>query len=220
MVAVPEHIYRRRIALPASGIINGGLRSSQTRMRLERGPVGQSAERTMLMTYWDGNRWRSDEPEAAPARGRPWRRLFGATSEALLVTMLIFGLIAGTTFAAKGGGGKGAGAAGGGDKGSLSLVMLEDANADGLPNYGESLTFDVATTATDKPYVNVRCYQGTSFVYDGWAGFFPGAWFGTTFTMSSATWVTGDADCTARLVMWGNNGRERTLAEQAFRVSP
>lgn len=169
------------------------------------------------MTYWDGNRWRSDAPEPTPARHRPLRRLFGATSEALLISMLVFGLIAGTALAAKGGGGKGPG---GGDRGSLSLVMVEDTNGDGLPNHGEELTFDVTTTATDKPYVSVRCYQGASFVYDGWAGFFPGAWFGTTFTMSSTTWVSGDADCTARLVMWGSNGRERTLAEQAFHVNP
>lgn len=170
------------------------------------------------MTYWDGYRWHSHEPVTAPPRTRPLRRLFGATAEALLITMLIFGLIAGTTLAAKGGNGDGSGAAG--DKGSLSLVIVEDANADGMPNHGDVLTFDVATTATDKPYVSLRCYQGAALVYDAWAGFFPGAWFGTTFTMASTTWVSGDADCTARLVMWGRNGRERTLAEHSFHVYP
>jgi hypothetical protein len=60
------------------------------------------------MTYWDGNRWIPEEP-AAPrrARGRVRRRLLGASTEAALITLLMFGLIAGTTLAAKGGNGKG-----------------------------------------------------------------------------------------------------------------
>jgi hypothetical protein len=58
------------------------------------------------MTYWDGNRWIHDEP-AAPRRGRARRRLLGASTEAALITLLMFGLIVGTTLAAKGGSGKG-----------------------------------------------------------------------------------------------------------------
>jgi hypothetical protein len=58
------------------------------------------------MTYWDGNRWIPDEP-AAPRRGGVRRRLLGASTEAALITLLMFGLIAGTALAAKGGNGKG-----------------------------------------------------------------------------------------------------------------
>ena len=58
------------------------------------------------MTYWDGNRWIPDEPATpTPARTGAGRRLLGAGTEALLITLLMFGLIAGTTLAAKGGNG-------------------------------------------------------------------------------------------------------------------
>ena len=57
------------------------------------------------MSYWDGNHWVADVP-AAPSRApRIARRLLGATAEAGLITVLIFGLIAGSAFAARGGGG-------------------------------------------------------------------------------------------------------------------
>jgi hypothetical protein len=131
-----------------------------------------------------------------------------ALAQGALVALLVVGLVAGTAFAAKGGNGNG---------GSLALVMVEDANANGLPNYTETVTFDVSSTA-DKPYVNVRCYQGTAFVYDAWAGYYEGAWFGQTFTLSSNSWTSGAADCTARLVTWSRNGRERTLATMGFVV--
>ena len=171
------------------------------------------------MTYWNGSAWQV-EPPASPPRPKRGRQLIGAATEATLITLLIFGLIAGTALAGGGGNGKGPGQSGGGDKGSFAMVMIDDTNADGLPNYSDTVTFTVATTATDKPYVSLRCYQGSAFVYDGWAGFFAGAWFGQTFTLSSETWLSGGADCTARLVMWGSNGRERTLAQQAVHVGP
>jgi hypothetical protein len=130
--------------------------------------------------------------------------MLGATAEAGLITLLLFGLIAGTTLAAKGGGR---------DAGSLSLVVLAPPDV----NYGEDVTFDVSTSASN-PYVNVRCYQGTAFVYDSWAGYYPGAWFGQTFTLSGPSWTTGAAACTARLVSFAKNGRERTLYSMQFGV--
>lgn len=57
------------------------------------------------MTYWDGNRWIPEDPHQ-PRQGRGFRRrLLGASTEAALLTLLIFGLIAGTALAAKGGNG-------------------------------------------------------------------------------------------------------------------
>jgi hypothetical protein len=99
---------------------------------------------------------------------------------------------------------------------SLSLVLLD---SDAVPNWGEQVTFDVTTTAA-RPFVNVRCYQGEAFVYDGWAGFFDDAWFGQTFTLSSTYWQGGAADCKARLVRFTRNGRERVLARMGFHVYP
>lgn len=60
------------------------------------------------MTYWDGTRWVPEAPTSTPTPRRG-RRLFGAVAEASLITLLIFGLIAGTAFAAKGGNGNGRG---------------------------------------------------------------------------------------------------------------
>ena len=91
--------------------------------------------------------------------------------------------------------------------------------ADTMANHGDVVTFDVSTSA-DNPYVNVRCYQGGAFVYDSWAGFYSGAWFGQEFTLTSQYWVSGEADCLARLVYWAKNGDERVLSELAFHVAP
>ena len=152
-----------------------------------------------------------------------------AVAEALIVAAIVAALLlalapvyqpadflAGTESAQAAKGGNAA-RGGGGNGGSLSLVMVEDTNGNGAPNHAETVTFDLSTTA-DKPYVNVRCYQGTAFVYDGWAGFYAGAWFGQTFTLSSNYWTGGAADCTARLVTWSKNGREQTLATLGFVV--
>jgi hypothetical protein len=119
-------------------------------------------------------------------------------------------LIAGAAFAGK-------------PSSSLSLVVLP---SDGVrtaatvaPSWGGEITFDVTTTETDRPFVNVRCYQGTSFVYDGWHGFFASYVPEPVFTLAApGYWEGGAADCTARLVTW-RNGRERTLATTTFRVA-
>lgn len=54
------------------------------------------------MSYWDGSRWVAGAVAPTTPRRRP-HRIFGAAAEAGLITLLMFGLIAGTTFAAKGG---------------------------------------------------------------------------------------------------------------------
>jgi hypothetical protein len=56
------------------------------------------------MTFWDGTRWVPD-PQVAPPkpRHRVARHVFGAVAEGALITALVFGLIAGSAFAAKGG---------------------------------------------------------------------------------------------------------------------
>jgi hypothetical protein len=107
---------------------------------------------------------------------------------------------------------------------SLSLVVLSgdtvrSASATAGPAFGGDITFDVATTQTERPFVNVRCYQGQAFVYDAWHGFFAGYYTDAVFTLASSYWSGGSANCTARLVDFGNGGRERTLATNSFAVS-
>jgi hypothetical protein len=159
------------------------------------------------MSYWNGTHWVADRSEAKPAPRRS-RRIVSATLEASLIVLLMFGLIAGTTLAAKGGGGSGGGKggghgghAGGSGSSSLSVVMVEDLNGDGQPNWGDTITFSVSTTATDSPYVEVKCYQDGTLVYGASAGFYaaypwPGA---QMMPLSSPSWTAGAATCSAAL---------------------
>jgi len=137
------------------------------------------------------------------AHSRPRASRFGRRLTVLIAVATLFALLAVSPAAART------------SESSLSLVLLD--SADGRPNVGEQVTFDI-TTAAAQPFVNVRCYQGDAFVYDAWAGFFDGAWFGQTFTLSSTYWQSGDADCRARLIKYGRNGREHVLAHLPFRV--
>jgi hypothetical protein len=102
-----------------------------------------------------------------------------------------------------GGGGKGHGGGGNDPGSSLTLVLLD--SADAVPNYGEHATFEVSTTATDRPFVQLDCYQGGTRVYGMSAGFFPDYPFTTTYTLRSSYWTGGAADCTARLYYSTNN---------------
>jgi hypothetical protein len=132
------------------------------------------------------------------------------------VVALVALIVLPAALAAKGAG-KGSGG-GGSTSGSLELdATVGDTNADGVPNWGESVTFKVTSSAA-QPYVNLRCSQGGAVVYDAWAGFYAGAWFSRDFLLSSQSWTGGAADCTARLVTWSRNGREQTHATTGFRV--
>jgi hypothetical protein len=133
-----------------------------------------------------------------------------ALAAALSVAVLAFVPAA---FAGKGGGKP----SGGG--GSLSLVILSSSSTDGLPHYGDTVTFNVVTTNTD-PHVALKCYQNTTLVYSGDAGFFasyPWPWE-RNMTLSSALWTGGGAKCTATLYYFAGGGTH-TLATLSFPVS-
>jgi hypothetical protein len=152
------------------------------------------------------------------------KRLAAATLEAALITALTFGLIAGTAFAAKGGnGGKGGGGGHGGGSttggGTIALApLVVDHNGNGTPNYTDVVTFNISTTATTTPYVNLVCSQGGSVVLIGWRGYWEGSldtnW---NFGLSSGAWPGGAADCTAYLKMQTKRGWS-TLASTSFRA--
>jgi hypothetical protein len=141
-----------------------------------------------------------------------------AVAEGSLIALLVVGLMAGTTLAAKplaAGGGKTAG-------GTISgPLMVIDANGNGLPNYMDDITFTVSTTASDLPMVGLRCYQGTSFVLDGYIALYDASWLAKYFTLGSSYWAPAlDATCTARLFYYDNRGREKVLATTDFGVAP
>jgi hypothetical protein len=123
------------------------------------------------------------------------------------------------------GGGKGGDAGvgkpgGGGSSGStLTLVVLDP--DDGGANYGEQVTFQVSTTATDQPQVSALCYQNGILVYSASAGFWDGyPWpWARNFTLQSSSWTGGAADCKATLEYWDGR-RFRDLASLGFTVLP
>lgn len=140
-----------------------------------------------------------------------------ALAEGSLIALLVVGLMAGSVFAAKGGQGK---PGGGGTTGSLSVIMVNDANANGQPNYLDAITFNVTRTSAQQ-FVGLRCWQGSNFVFDSYVGYFDGAWFGDRFTLNSMYWNPAlDASCTARLFTYSNRGTERVSATTTFAVAP
>ena len=96
-------------------------------------------------------------------------------------------------------------------------VMVVDNNGDGLPNWNDTVTFNVSTTATAQPYVHLVC-SGAGVSYDSWRGYFAGSldtnW---NFVLSSGGWTSGAADCTATLGMYTKQGF-RQLAATSFHV--
>ena len=83
----------------------------------------------------------------------------------------------------------------------LALVMYTDLNANGHPNWGDSVTFNVSTTATTEPHVDLTCSQNGVVVYGATTGYFasyPWPWT-QIMTLSSLSWQGGAAECTAEL---------------------
>ena len=109
---------------------------------------------------------------------------------------------------------------GGGTGGTSSLtpVMVDDANLNGLPNYGDKLTFTLSTTATS-PFVSVNCYQGQAWVFAASVGYFDAYPWAKEFTLAANSWPNGAADCTATLYTTKDGRRTTTLATLAFHVS-
>jgi hypothetical protein len=171
------------------------------------------------MSFWNGHRWEAQSPPAAadtPREGRV-KRLGAAALEGALITALVFGLIAGTAFAGKGGRG-GSGPTGGG---TISLApLVVDSNGNGTANWGDTVTFNISTTATSTPWVNVQCSQGGALVYDGLKAY----WYGSldpnwNFILKSGGWQAGAADCVAYLDTNTRQGMKH-LASTAFHVDP
>lgn len=127
-------------------------------------------------------------------------RLGQALSSAVIAVLLL-SLLAGSAMATRGGGGGKGGPKGGSGSSSLGLVLVTDQNANGAPNWADTVTFDVRTTATAYPYVALKCYQDGTLVYSANAGFYesypwPGA---RNMPLESPSWTGGAASCTATL---------------------
>lgn len=129
----------------------------------------------------------------------------GAIVAAVLALVLVPAGIA-----AKGGNGatSGHGGNGGATTSSLALRMVTDANGNGAPNWGDTVTFDATTTATDSYQVSLDCYQNGGLVYHANAAWYDGNPYSYMqyMKLSSGAWTGGAADCTA--VLYYLNGKK------------
>ena len=137
---------------------------------------------------------------------------------AIAVGLLAAALVSGTVAAGKGGGHHGGGGTTTGG-GTISLApLVVDNNGNGLPNYTDVVTFNISTTATTTPYVNLVCTQNGVLVASGWRGYWAGSldtsW---NFGLESGAWPGGAADCTAYLKMQTKSGWS-ILASTSFPV--
>jgi hypothetical protein len=125
-----------------------------------------------------------------------------AIAEGALISLLVVGLIAGTALAAKptaGTGGHGGHKGGGTASGSISVVMVTDQNNDGLPNYGDRITYDVSKVGVAYPFITTTCVQDGVTVMTTFAGYYPEyMWQGArVINLWSDVWTAGPATCTA-----------------------
>ena len=129
----------------------------------------------------------------------------GALLEGALIAAMILVLVVGTAMAAKGGAGGGGGhKGGGGTNGGTGTISLQtppvvDKNGNGAPDWGDFVTFNISTTATDQPWVELDCYQNGVRVSQGWDGYFTGSLTSRNFGLYSPQWTGGPASCTAYL---------------------
>lgn len=100
------------------------------------------------------------------------------------------------SFAAPGGKGK----HGTSSPNGLTLAMVTDVNSDGLPNYNDTVTFNLTQTVTSEPHVDLACTQNGAVVYSATTGLYasyPWPWT-KNMKLSSNSWTGGSADCTAK----------------------
>lgn len=137
-----------------------------------------------------------------------------------VVLFALVGVAALTNSFAAPSGGKGGSKPSGGTS-SIKLVTID--STDGLPHYGQKVTFTVSTSATDQPFVQLNCYENNVWVLSSSAGFFdsyPWPW-NRNFTLSWDNYHTAGAaaDCTAKLYSQSSS-KNSTLATTSFRVYP
>jgi len=134
---------------------------------------------------------------------------------ALLAVLAVLVLVP-SALAAKGRGGGGTTTGG---TGTIDLVVLN--STDGLPHFGGKVTFNVSTSATTQPWVDLKCYQNGVLVAEQANGIFPGS-LGEIFTLGpSVAWQSGAADCTAYLQNWDSYSKRgviSTLGSTSFHV--
>ena len=143
-----------------------------------------------------------------------------ANSTGSIVPSSVMAASSDATFSTLAKGGKPALTAG---DGTINLVPL-DPSTDGSVHFGQHVTFDVSTSATDSPWVTVNCSQNGSPVYHQSLAMYLGTLYSRTFTLGpTPAWQSGSADCVATLENWddySNKGKITALASTPFTVAP
>lgn len=111
------------------------------------------------------------------------------------------------------------GGGGGGGGSSLSLVLSTDTNGNAVANWGDTITYNVSTTATGSPQVSTQCYQNGVLVLHASASFYPDNPFAYMeyLQLESGMWTSGAGDCTATMYYTAHKGTV-TLATLSFHV--
>ncbi len=156
------------------------------------------------MTFWDGSRWvRATPSSPPPVRRKATRHIAAAIAEAGLVTCLVFGLIAGTAFAARGG--KGAG----GHAGASGTITVPGG------------VFGGTTTATvSQPglWVYNACSKSGNVVSQQWA-ITDSAGRAVLYLGPTMLSKSGSATCVAQAGTWSSKGTWVSQGSAGFNVS-
>ena len=104
---------------------------------------------------------------------------------------------------------------------TITYAMVTDQNGDGLPNWADTITFKVSTTATTQPHVRLTCTQNGAVVYSNETGYYPSyPWPWTqNMQLTSDMWKSGAADCKAELYYAAGRNKFPVLATLLFHVN-
>ena len=95
----------------------------------------------------------------------------------------------------------------------FTLGMVTDNNSDGLPNWGDQVTFAVSSTESDNPHVQLICSQNGEVVYGASWPITP------VLTLRSQVWQGGAADCTATAYYITDGTKKVPIGSLTFSVS-
>lgn len=100
---------------------------------------------------------------------------------------------------------------------SLKLVMVNDKNGSGTPNWGDSIRFDITTTER-YPWIHVEVTQNGQVVAVANEGMFPESLDDGVIGLYSGPWQSGAAEAVATLERRDKRGRYHALASMRFHV--
>ena len=89
---------------------------------------------------------------------------------------------------------------------TIGVVMVEDANGDGLPNFGDTIGYQV-NSPQPPDHITTVCLQNGSGVFISQIDF-P---FDAVFPLAGPAWSGGGADCNAQGYRLKHNGDPRAV---------